>query len=110
MQYRKYLVKFRVYKHKSKDFFSIPLYNPKQCMSHEEKYFLISRLNAVKRTNKACEIRKEYQDRFGKNLMTRENLYKNFYSLNLRLNNIKKALHVNINVNDNVKKYLDLIN
>ena len=110
IQYRNYLIKFRVHKHRSKDFFNIPLYNPGKYMSKEEKYFVISRLNQSNRTKKAVEIRKEFQDKFGHKMMSRENMYKNFYNMNLRLNNLKKTLYVNIIVNDNVKKLLTLIN
>ena len=37
MQYRKYLIKFRVYKHRKKDFYNIPLYFAGKEMTNEEK-------------------------------------------------------------------------
>ena len=103
-QFRNYRTKIRVLRHRKQDFLRIPLYIRQNNYTDEEKVFIISKLNDRHKYITVKQIQEQFEKAFGRKLCNKQNVYRNYLNINLRLMNSINKLHVEIVVPDQQKQ------
>ena len=108
-EFNNYMTKFRMYKHRKMNFLKLPLFSRQNKHTHEEKLFIISKLNDHNYYRPVKQIQEQFEHTFGHKLFNKQNIYKNYFNINLRLKNAINQLQVEIVVSNDQKQVQQLV-